>query len=109
MKRYLILLLALFVLSFTACKKDAVVDDSGAEAVIVEVKAKNTDCTCDPYISQFIWKGQTIYVLAYAGPACSWTPGYFDASGQPITQPPWESNEAFARESKFIRLIWTCR
>lgn len=66
------------------------------------------DCNCDPYINLYNWKGQKIYVLMYAGPACSWTPSYYVETGHPLDPRPPDMNQFFA-EAELIRRAWSCK
>ena len=92
-------------LTISFCEKT----DLATPEPIKERIASYTDCTCEPYIDLYSWKGQKVYLLAFRGPACNWVPGYFNEEGQPITMESGYSLQQFAQESKLLKRVWTCQ
>ena len=77
--------------------------------VVSALKAQNPDCICEPYMNQYTWKGQTVYVLAYKGTACDWIPAYYNENGVRFNMAAGSSFDKFLQESHFLKNIWTCK
>lgn len=90
-------------LIFSSCSKE----EQAPEAL--QALTKNTNCTCEPYVNQYLWKGKTVYVLAYKGPYCTWTAGYYDENGTKTDMEAGYSYYTFLDESQLIKNIWTCK
>jgi hypothetical protein len=73
-----------------------------------EVIRSQTDCSCEPYINEYRWREQTIYVLAYKGPACTWIPTYYDGKGNIFNMEQGYTLDDFLGESSLIRHTWSC-
>jgi hypothetical protein len=101
------LFVVLLVISFTitSCKKA----DVETPEPIKELIARFENCSCEPYIDLYSWKGQKVYVLAYKGPACNWIPGYFNEEGQPIGMENGYTLQEFVEDSWFLKRVWTCQ
>ena len=102
----LIPVFALLCMTIISCSKEE--EPGPVPASIKAIIDNSNDCTCLPYINQYEWKGQTIYVLAFRGPACNWTPGYFDKNGQPVFMAIGYPFDQFLVESLLIRVVWEC-
>ena len=105
---FLVLSISLF-----SCIKEAncfpeTTNSEAVQLLIEELKAANPNCTCEPYLYQYTWKKQTIYVLAYAGPLCNTIPSYYNAKGEPLGNIGFSYDE-FLRQSQFIRNVWACK
>jgi hypothetical protein len=94
---------------FYACSKGEIKGPEAVKELIVDLKSKNPDCTCDPYINQYLWRNENVYVLAYKGPACDWAPVFYDSKGQKFTLDAGYSFEEFLQESTLIKNTWVCR
>ena len=92
---------------FAACSKSAP-EKTVIPAALEKVIADNSNCTCEPYIDQYQWKGTTVYLLAYTGPTCSWIPTYFDKDGIVFTMPAGYSLNDFLQESTSRKPVWKC-
>lgn len=102
----LLYLLTMAVCLFTACKKSK----SGIEdELIARVKEENPDCTCDPFISKFKYKGTIVYMQGVAGPACSSVPIFYSANGEQMDLPQGMTYAEFIAECIFIRNVWSCK
>lgn len=104
-------LLALLVFSsiFYSCSKEDVETPEAIKDLITDIKAKSPNCACDPYLDQYSWRGEPVYVLAYKGPTCDWAPAFYDANGQGFTLPAGYNFEQFLQESTRVKNTWTCR
>jgi len=97
-----LILLSLF---FYSCSKQKL----DAPEAIKELISKNTSCTCEPYIDQYFWRGQTVYVLASKGPACDSRPVYYNENGEEFNMDLGYTFESFRQEGHFVKNIWTCK
>lgn len=104
-------LLALLVFSsiFYSCSKEEVEAPDAIKQLIADIKAQSPNCACDPYLDQYSWRGEPVYVLAYKGPTCDWAPAFYDANGQTFTLPAGYSFDQFLQESTRVKNTWTCR
>lgn len=92
-------------LLFFSCQKK---DDVEIPRPIKELLQKNQSCTCEPFIDQYLWKSQTIYLFSCKGPTCDCSTLYYDQQGDKFEMPAGYMPDTFREESKFIRNIWTC-
>jgi hypothetical protein len=65
-------------------------------------------CLCLPYINKYKWKGATVYMQGYRGPACNWTPAYYNFKGEPIVMPAEYTLDKFLVESLLVEMVWKC-
>ncbi len=102
----IVVVLALTI-GFSSCSKNTEPDvlPQTLQAIIANSEPA---CTCLPYINKYLWKGQKIYVLAFRGPACNWTPGYYDEEGNPFVMTTGYQFDRFLKESFFLKEIWRC-
>ena len=101
-----ILTLALFLV-LLSCNKPKETDEI-PQSIQTIISSSWPDCVCLPYINKYKWQGQVVYVLAYRGPACSWTPGYFNKDGEPMVMATDYSFDEFLVESLLLGLVWEC-
>lgn len=101
------IVIALAVLTLFSCSKK---DGEGTElpATIQQQIDESTDCTCDPYIKLYSWRGQPVYLRGYTGPVCNWTPAYYNENGKPIFMAAGYMLDQFLAEAQFIKTIWQC-
>lgn len=104
-------LLTLLVFSslFYSCSKEEVDTSDAIKELVADLKAQSPNCACEPYLDQYTWKGEPVYVLAYKGPTCDWAPAFYDANGQTFTLPAGYSFDQFLQESTRVKNTWTCR
>lgn len=98
------------VFSFNSCSKD--VDDSIPKPIatlIKSIKSDNPDCTCSPYVNEYVWENKTVYVLGYKEVTCDWIPIYYDSTGTTFTMEPGYTFTNFIEESSFIKTVWSCQ
>lgn len=74
-----------------------------------KVISMNQDCTCDPYLDQYSWSEEVVYVLAYRGPACDTRVSYYNELGKEIKMDPGYTHPDFLRDGRFVKNIWTCK
>lgn len=105
LSRKLFVLLCLLSLTAPSCTKDELSQlPPPLQSVVASFEG---DCNCQPYINLYHWKGQKIYVLMYAGPACNWTPSYYVETGHPLDPRPPDPQQFFA-EARLIKQVWSC-
>jgi hypothetical protein len=98
------LILIIGSLFFYSCSKEKTDVPKGIAVLI----SKNADCTCDPYINQYLWRDKSVYALAFKGASCNWQPAYFDESGTEFSMVTGYSFDSFLQEAHFIKNIWIC-
>jgi hypothetical protein len=103
----LLYVLTVGVCLLAACKKSK--SNNVEDELINKVKTENPDCTCDPYIKKYEWKGRIVYVQAVAGPACSSIPFYYNSSGERFELPSRITFDEFFAEATFIKDVWSCK
>lgn len=103
-------LLSLIIFSsfLLSCSKEKTDTSKAVEELILDLKVNNPDCTCEPYINQYVWRSKSVYILAYKGPACDWFPAFYDSNGQEFTLEAGYAYETFLPESSFEKVVWTC-
>lgn len=94
---------------FFSCSKESIDTPKQIEILISDLKSANPDCTCEPYLNQYLWKNETVYVLGYKGPTCDWFPIFYNSNGQPFTLEQGYTYERFLQESSFQRTVWRCK
>lgn len=101
--------LFVFIFFFLSCKKESNENSPSLNNLISEIAKENPDCTCEPYIDQYEWKGQIVYVLGYKGPACDWFPTYYNENGVEFTMAAEYSLDDFRADSEFRKNVWNCK
>jgi hypothetical protein len=92
-----------------ACSKVVVTKEPEIPAAIQALIDSNKDCTCDPYIDQYIWRSKTVFVVAARGPFCDTQPMYYDENGAESKMPEGYTLEKFRSESTLVKNVWTCK
>ena len=112
-KRTVVFISALCVIFFTSfffsCSKEKLGIPMAINDLILDLQLKYPACTCEPYIKQYVWRNEDVYVLAYKGPACDWFPGFYHSSGRIFSLDPGYTYQAFLQESRFEKTVWTCK
>lgn len=94
---------------FFSCSKESIDTPKQIEILISDLKSANPDCTCEPYLDQYSWRNETVYILGYKGPTCDWFPIFYNSNGQPFTLEQGYSYNTFLQESNFKQTVWTCK
>ena len=103
------LLLLLMSLLFLSCKKEKNTTESKAMTeLIAKLQAENKGCICDPRLDEYVWKGQTVYVLFASGMLCNSVPVFYDKNGKNLKIYDQPSFVAFAKEGMLVKNVWTC-
>lgn len=107
----------------TGCSKTktavAVQEEAPAaiKALIKDYQAINvSDCGCHPFIKQYIWRNENVYMLGYNGAlnvgfVCDWLPLFYNAAGQQFEidgANSYQRYQDFLRDSQFIKTVWAC-
>ncbi|HTE13427.1 MAG TPA: hypothetical protein VK645_20750 [Chitinophagaceae bacterium] len=77
-------------------------------AVIQDLKTQNPTCICEPYMNQYIWKNENVYVLAEKGAYCNWAPVYYHSNGERFEVKTGYTYDKFLQESQLVKNVWTC-
>lgn len=82
--------------------------DDGVQSEFNMAIDETQNCNCLPYVNEYLWKGEVVYVLAYAGPNCDWFPSFYNAGGSMFDLPDGYDYDRFIDNSQFVRRVWTC-
>lgn len=96
------------LLAISSCDKSQESALGPIPPAILALIDKNSTCNCEPYIDQYEWKGQAVYVSSCKGPACLCGALFYDAEGNTIAQAQPLSLNTFRQEAHFVRNVWTC-
>ena len=94
---------------FFSCSKENESDSVPQNLQEIITTSQNGGCTCLPYINQYSWRGQTVYLMGFRGPTCNWTPAYYDKNGNPIVMESDYTLDEFLVESLMVRVVWECQ
>lgn len=83
--------------------------DSPLPHNLQEIISNNNNCTCQPYLNLYEWKGMQAYLYAFRGPACNFIPAYYDAEGKPLMMTATYTFDQFLAESRLLKKIWECK
>lgn len=103
-----IVVVIVLITGFIACSKNTKEEQQQVPPSIQKIITDNSRCMCLPYIKEFSWRGEVVYLLGFRGPACSWFPSYYDASGATITMAAGYTLNDFLSETQFIKTVWQC-
>ena len=110
-KTYLTLfsIFTIFIFFSYSCSKENTEVSDQVNKLTESLKSQNPNCKCEPYLSQYLWRNETVYVLGYKGPACDWFPIFYNSDGREFTLQVGYTYEKFIQESTFIRNVWSCK
>ena len=107
---FTILVLIFICIAVASCRKTAANNDAvKLDNFTNRLQSENPDCICEPHINKYSWRNQTIFVLAYKGPACDWMPVYYNQNLTEIKMETGYSFDNFLQESQFINNSWNCQ
>lgn len=98
--------LVLSVLFFSECSKENQNLQNLPDS-LKEIIAKTTDCSCNPFINEYEWRNETVYVSSCGGPACDCYSFYYDENGEQIKMDS-ASSFNFQDSAKLIKHVWSC-
>ena len=109
-----LLLLCVFV--FGCSKKAVEVQTEVPQAIndlITDMEVNQPACECHPFISQYIWRNQNVYVVAIndalnIGYVCDWIPLYYNSKGEKFTVEAGYFYTDFLNDSHLVKKIWSC-
>ena len=112
----IIVLVVISALAFGCSKKQVEIQSTVPQAIndlIEDMKINQPDCQCHPFISQYIWRNQNVYVVAIndalnIGYVCDWIPVYYDSNGQKFTVENGYFYWDFLKDALLVKEIWTC-
>lgn len=94
-----------------SCSKRQAYDPQKDESIPVAIRAiisEGNNCACAPYIHEYQWREQTVYLYSCGGPACDCVTLYYDKAGQQITMPASYTPHEFQKEARLLREVWRC-
>lgn len=91
-----------------SCTKDQPLLTEEEKTLTERIAKDYPNCSCDPFVDEYRFNNQTVYVIAFASPLCNWLPAYYDDKGQPITALQSKNYNEFIQEAQRIRNVWTC-
>lgn len=103
LKAYVVLVV--FCLFFYSCSRDK----TDAPKAIKELISKINNCTCDPYIDEYLWRDKTVYIQTCGGPACNCIVSYYNKKGEEFKMDAGYTFDNFRQESRLVKHIWTCK
>jgi len=112
----IIVLVVISALAFGCSKKQVQIQSTVPQAIndlIEDMEVNQPDCQCHPFISQYIWRNQNVYVVAIndalnIGYVCDWIPVYYDSNGQKFTVENGYFYWDFLKDAQLVKEIWTC-
>ena len=104
MNKLYLCLLAFALFSFSCSKENTEIPKA-----IKDLMSQTSHCECDPFIDQYRWKGEIIYLSSCRGPACSCVTLYYDNMGKEFTMAEGYTPEQFRADSRFLKNVWSCK
>jgi len=93
------------ILAFSSCSESSLeIPDK-----LQDIVASQKNCTCNPYIDQYLWQNKTVYVLGNNNPACDSRFIYYDGNGKEMVMEPGYTHAEFMNASKFLKHVWKCK
>jgi len=102
-KVFFILLFSSVVL--ISCKKDY----ENIPPALRYITSEHPGCICEPYLNEYLWRNQTVFVLLEAGIACDTRPIFYNENGEEFNMEQGYTFEMFQQESVLVKRIWTCK
>ena len=97
---------ALILISIISCSKKI---DSPLPENLKAMINNNNNCSCQPYLNLYEWKGKQVYQYSNRGPACNSVPAYYDIEGKPLMMIAIYTQDQFLSESRLLKVIWECK
>jgi hypothetical protein len=101
-----VLVLTLSLVALHSCSKQ---QTEALPEGIQKLIQQQTNCTCLPVLTRYRWKNQWVYVQTYRGPACNWTPSYYNEQGERISSLDNYGLDRFLGEATAAREVWRCQ
>ena len=109
MRKTLLILAGVVLLYAAACsKKNGPSTDVPLPASLQKMIAQDTNCTCSPYLKEYVWRNQVVYLQGCAGTACNCFSLYYTAEGEPIEMPAGYTVDNFLAEAPLVKIVWSC-
>ncbi|WP_207534845.1 hypothetical protein [Desertivirga arenae] len=105
-KKTSFLLVLVISLITSACEKEKK-ETEVPVAIKKLIETYDDNCVCQPFISEYKWKNETVYLSSCGGPACDCTTTFYNAQGTEINMPT--NNNEFQSQSTFVKEVWTCK
>jgi len=97
-----------FVISivfFYSCSKDKIDAPDAIKALI----AKYTNCECEPFIDEYTWRREIVYLSACGGALCNCKTLYYDKDGTEFQMDSGYTPDNFRQEATLLKHTWTCK
>ncbi len=100
------LFLTIFCYFLFACSKENKTQQ--LPLTIQQLIDSNKNCTCIPYVDEYVWRNKTTYVWSCKGPTCNCATFYYDETGKQISFNSTYTFDNFVSEAKRVKNIWSC-
>jgi hypothetical protein len=107
-KFLLILTLITFSTFYYSCSKGKTSTPDAINKLIYDLKSQNPDCSCNPFMDEYLWENKTVYVSSCGGPACDCIAIFYDSTAQKFNLDS-SSYQQFFQQSTFKKNVWTCK
>jgi hypothetical protein len=99
--------LCLIILSvfFYSCAKEK----QDLPRPLKDIIASTTNCACEPYIDEYLWRNKTVYLMSCAGPSCNCITVYYDENGVEMNVDAGYSPADFRKDAKLVADVWRCK
>jgi hypothetical protein len=85
-------------------------EEEPEQSVVLQKIIGNVEnCTCEPFVNEYVWEKKTVYVMAFKGPACNWVPAYYDKNGIEFNMVDGYTYDEFIEDSILVGNVWTCQ
>src|SRR5688572_3855259 len=89
------------------CKKDKA-DDAVNPAGLQAMIPGSCSSTCSPYVDEYQWRGQAIYLSSCVGVTCKCAIALYLASGETLKLEAGYNAFDFLNEAVFVRHVYKC-
>ena len=99
-----------FTLCLLTCLVFSCTDDKPEKPLVLhKIIGEVENCTCEPFINEYVWQNKTVYVMAFKGPACNTIPAYYNENGTEFTMDEGYTYMEFIEDSVLVGNVWTCQ
>lgn len=103
--KWLLVFVNVLGLFFFSCSKE----NHDVPPSLKQIIANNSSCECNPFIDEYLYKNETVYLQSCGGPACDCTVTFYDSNGERMSTEPGYVPSGFIQESKLVKHVWSCK
>lgn len=100
-----ILMTSLF---YSSCSKNETQTPPAIAALISNLQSQNPDCTCNPFVDEYLWENKTVYTSSCGGPLCDCFTYFYDSVGHQFNLDSI-TYQQFFQQSTLVKNVWTCK